>query len=99
MQAFDIVFFVVIILALIGITILLHRSETKTKNKCKITAYNLCEEKNPDPKKIKDTIKLLRLYSGRFRRDQEFIELIKMLQDLLNETEKSDALPKMKVRK
>ena len=99
MQAVDIVIFIVIFLALVGIFILLHRSERKSKNKCKITAYNLLEENNPDPKKVKDTIRLLRLYSGRFRRDQEFIQLVKMLQDLLSEIEKSGTSPEMKVRK
>jgi Tfp pilus assembly protein PilV len=99
MDPIDIVIFVVIILALIGIMILLNRSETRAKNKHKIAAYNLLEEKNPDPKKIKDTIRLLRLYGGRFRKDQEFVQLITMLTDLLNQIEKTDTSSKINFKK
>jgi hypothetical protein len=99
MQPIDIVIFIVIVLVLVGAVILLHRSEVKTKNKHKITAYNLLEEKNPDPKKIKSTIRMLHVYGGRFRKDQEFAQLIKMLSNLLNEIEKTDTEPKIKVRK
>jgi predicted hydrolase (HD superfamily) len=99
MQPVDIVVFIAIILVLVGVTVLLRRSEAKTKNKHKMTAYNLLEEKNPDPKKIKNTIRLLSLYGGRFRRDQEFDQLIRMLHDLLSEIEKTGAYPEMKVRK
>jgi hypothetical protein len=99
MEPIDIIIFVVIILALIGIMILLNRSEARAKNKHKIDAYNLLEEKNPDPKKIKDTIRLLRLYGGRFRKDQEFIQLITMLTDLLNQVEKNDTSSKINFKK
>ncbi|MBN1161777.1 MAG: hypothetical protein JXA17_07520 [Dehalococcoidales bacterium] len=99
MQPIDIVIFIVIILVLIGITVFLHRSEAKSKNKHKIAAYNLLEEKNPDPQKIKNTIRMLSLYGGRFRRDQEFDQLIRMLTDLLHETDKSSARSDKKVKK
>lgn len=83
----DILFFILIILALVAAFWFLHVSEYKTKDKHKIAAYNLLEEKNPDPKKIKQTITALRLYGGRFRKDHEFSQLQIMLSDLLDETE------------
>ena len=87
MQVTDVLFFVGLILLLAGITYLLYRSEGKTKNKHKMTAYNLLEEENPDPKKIKETIRLLRLYGGHWRKDQEFVQLVRLLSDLLIEIE------------
>ena len=99
MSATDIIFFIAIILVLAGIAYLLHRSEAKTKNKHKITAYNLLDEKNPDPKKIKETIRLLRLYGGHWRKDQEFVQLIKLLTDLLYEIEKADVAASSNIRK
>ena len=89
MQATDILFFIGIILVLAGVIYLLYRSESKTKNKHKMTAYNLLEEKNPNPKKIKETIKLLRLYGGHWRKDQEFVQLINLLNDLLDEIDRT----------
>ncbi|MHB8105782.1 MAG: hypothetical protein ACYDG5_09670 [Dehalococcoidales bacterium] len=84
----DIFYFALIVLALVAGLYFLHRSEVNTKNKHKMTAYNLLEEKNPDPKKIKETITYLRLYGGRFRKDHEFGQLQILLIDVLNEIEK-----------
>jgi CRISPR/Cas system CSM-associated protein Csm2 small subunit len=99
MQAVDIIVFIAIVLVLVGATIWLRRSEAKTKNKHKMTAYSLLEEKSPDPKKIKNTIRLLSLYGGRFRRDQEFDQLIKMLSELLHEIEDTGARSEFRIRK
>jgi predicted Holliday junction resolvase-like endonuclease len=88
MSVMDIVIFILIILALAVALYLLRRSEAKTKNKYKLDAYNLLEEKNPDPKKVKETIKFLHIYGGRFRQDHEFQQLQILLTDLLNEIEK-----------
>ena len=93
------ILFILFILALVAAFYLLHRSEVRTKNKHKMTAYNLLEEKNPDPKKVKETIKLLHLYGGRFRKDPEFEQLIGLLIDLLNEIEKTGVVLDKKVRK
>lgn len=98
MQATDIIIFVAIMLALGAAWYFLHRSEGRTKNKHKMTAYNLLEQENPDPKKIKETLRLLRLYGGHWRRDREFAELGRLLSDLLNEIEKSGAAPSKSVR-
>jgi len=87
MSGWDIFYFILIVAALVGGYFLLHRSETNSKNKYKMAAYNLLEEKNPDPKKIKETITYLRLYGGRFRKDHEFGQLQMELMELLNEIE------------
>ncbi|OGN99249.1 MAG: hypothetical protein A2Y58_03115 [Chloroflexi bacterium RBG_13_51_52] len=99
MQATDIIFFIALILVLAGVTYLLYRSEGSAKNKHKMTAYNLLEEKNPDPKKIKEAIRLLRLYGGHWRKDQEFVQLITLLSDLLYEIEKTGIPPKSRIKK
>lgn len=88
MPVIDILTFILIVLALVAALYLLHRSEVKTKNKYKLVAYNLLEEKNPDPEKVKETIKFLHIYGGRFRRDHEFGQLQILLTHLLNEIEK-----------
>jgi hypothetical protein len=87
--ALDITFFIVLILVIAGAFYLLNRSENKTKNKYKMTAYNLLEEKNPDTKKIRESIRMLRLYGGRFRKDHEFSQLDILLSTLLHEIETS----------
>ena len=73
---------------------LLRRSEGKTKNKWKLAAYNLLEVKNPDPQKVRETIKFLRIYGGHFRKDPEFTQLDILLCDLLRETGKPDKTDK-----
>jgi hypothetical protein len=80
----DVVYFILIILALVGAMLLLRRSEKKTKNKCKKTAYRLLDTPNPDRAEVASTIKLLRLYGGRWRKDKEFVELVERLRDRLN---------------
>ena len=99
MQATDILFFIGIILVLAGAFYLLLRNEAKTKNKHKMTAYNLLEEQNPDPKKIKETIRLLRLYGGHWRKDQEFVQLIRLLADLLDQIEQTGSTQRPRVKK
>jgi hypothetical protein len=89
MPVMDIIYFILILLAFAGALYLLHRNEITTKNKYKMTAYNLLEEENPNPKKVKETIVCLRLYGGRFRKDHEFGQLQILLTDLLRDVEKS----------
>jgi len=79
----DIAIFILILLALIATMYLLGQSEKKTKNKHKKEAYRLLDTPHPDRAEIVKTIKLLRLYGGRWRKDKEFIELIVRLQDRL----------------
>jgi len=93
------IIFILFIFALVAAFYLLHRSEVRTKNKYKMTAYNLLEEKNPDPKKVKETIRLLHIYGGRFRKDPEFEQLVKLLINLLAEIEDTGVVPESKIRK
>ena len=99
MAALDIVSLVLLILILGSLTYLLHRMDVSAKNKHKMTAYNLLDEKNPDPKKIKDSIKILRLYGGRWHKDPEFVELIRLLHDLLEKVEGPQGIFGKKVKK
>jgi FtsZ-interacting cell division protein ZipA len=94
MSVLDIVGFILIVIALVAAIWLLHRSESKTKNKWKLAAYNLLEEKNPDPQKVKETVKFLRIYGGRFRKDPEFTQLDILLCDLYRETNKPNTAEK-----
>jgi hypothetical protein len=86
----DYVLFILLIIILIVAVILLRRSDIRTKNKYKKAAYSLLEMPNPDPAKIKDTIKYLRLYGGRWRKDKEFAQLATRLIDKLDSAEKSN---------
>jgi hypothetical protein len=85
----DYVFFILFILALIAGFYFIRKSDIRTKNKYKLNGYHLLEEPHPDPKKIVETIKLLRLYGGRWRKDKEFVDLVRLLADRLNEIEKA----------
>jgi hypothetical protein len=84
----DIVIFVLIIVGMVLLLVLLNRIEKKTKLNIKKTAYNLLEAVNPAPREIRDTIKSLRLYGGRFRKDKECIELVNRLIVKLDTVEK-----------
>ena len=83
----DYALFILLIVILAGAVILLRRSDTRTKNKYRKAAYSLLEKSNPDPRELKDTIKFLRLYGGRWRKDKEFVELAKRLIDKLDSVE------------
>jgi hypothetical protein len=96
MAGWDIVYFILGVLILVGAYYLLHRSEKNTKNKCKKDAYDLLESKNPDPKKIKQTLTFLRLYGGRFRKDHEFGQLQMELSQMLDEIEPSKSKENLK---
>jgi hypothetical protein len=75
----DYVYFILIILALVGGFIFLQRSDKRTKNKYKMDAYRLLDAPTPNPNEILKTIKFLRLYGGRWRKDKEFLQLIDRL--------------------
>ncbi len=76
--------FILLILFLVFVLILITRIEKGTKNRWRKTAYGLLEMKTPTAEEILKTIKHLRLYGGRLRRDKEFKQLIMRLQDKLN---------------
>ena len=81
----DYLAFILIILILIVLVVVLNRSQTRTKNKHKIDAYRLLETPSPSPKEVRDTIRGLKLYGGRWFRDRESMELINRLQDKFGE--------------
>jgi len=76
----DIFYFILIILGLVAIMYLLIRFEKKTKQKYKKIAYSLLDTVKPGPQEIKDTIKGLRLYGGRWLKDKECYQLVERLQ-------------------
>ena len=75
--------FVLVILFLAFLLFVLARIEKGTKNKWRKTAYDLLEMKKPERVEVLKTIKHLRLYGGRIRKDKEFMQLISRLQDRL----------------
>ena len=77
----DIAVFILIIAALVGLYILLTKSETRTKNRYKEKAESLLELKDPDPKEVRETIKYLRLYGGRIFKDKEAFRLADNLRE------------------
>jgi hypothetical protein len=74
-------YFALIIIGLVGIIFLLNRYEKSIKVRFKKTAYGLLEAERPDLKEVKQTIKGLRLYGGRWFKDKECIQLVARLQD------------------
>jgi hypothetical protein len=77
----DYFYFALIIIGLVGIIVLISRYEKGIKTRYKKNAYELLEDSLYDPKKVRDTIKGLRLYGGHWRKDKECTELVKRLQD------------------
>jgi hypothetical protein len=75
----DYFLFALILLALIGIFIFVTRLDNKAKNRHKADAYEMLEISDPDPKKLKDCVRGLRLYSGRIRKDHEAMDLSRQL--------------------
>ena len=75
--------FILIILFLVFLLFLCNRIEKGIKNKWRKTAFDILEMANPNKEDILKTIKHLRLYGGRIRRDKEFKQIIERLQDKL----------------
>jgi hypothetical protein len=84
----DYLSYVLIIAVLVGIIFLFRKMENRDKNKYKKAAYNLLDDASPSPKELKDIMRLLNLYRGRFRKDKEFTLLIKRLSDKLDDIQK-----------
>ena len=72
--------FILIVLFLVFLLVFLSRIEKRTKNKWRKSAYDILEMDIPAKEDIIKTIKYLRIYGGRYRRDKEFIQLIERLQ-------------------
>ena len=80
----DYVIFFLLILGLAAAYYLLRRADIRTKNKYKKDAYRILEMKGASRNEIEKTIKMLRLYGGRWRKDKEFAQLIARLIDKLD---------------
>lgn len=81
----DIFYLVVFILVLAGLFVFLMRWEKRVKARYKDKAIVMLETTNdPDPKEVKETIKFLRLYAGRIKKDHEALNLVRSLQDKYN---------------
>ncbi len=76
----DYFYFALIILALAALMYFLIRVEKRIKTKYKKTAYGLLDVARPDSKEIRETIRGLRLYGGRWFKDKECIQLVNRLQ-------------------
>jgi hypothetical protein len=77
----DIAIFILIIVALIGLFIVLMQWESRIKRRYKEKAISLLNMNDPNPKDVRETIKNLRLYVGKIRKDKEAQKLVGNLQD------------------
>ena len=91
MGFWDYFFFVGIILVLGGASYLLNRLEKRTKNKVKKEAYRLLDSPDAKRDEIIKSIKMIRLYGGRWFKDKEFKQLADRLIDKLEKTPKPSA--------
>jgi hypothetical protein len=73
--------FALIVVVLAAVIFLISKMDVRTKNKHKNDAYRLLETHDPHPKEIKDTLRGLRLYAGRWKKDKECIQLAKLLNE------------------
>jgi predicted alpha-1,6-mannanase (GH76 family) len=78
------VIFILLLIFLVAALLLIRKLDTRTKNKHRQEAYNLLKNSNASAREIKETLKGLQLYGGRWRRNKEFAELIRSLSDKLN---------------
>ena len=83
----DYVVFVLIVLALLAGFYFLHQADVKTKNKYKKEAYRLLDMATAPRDDLIKSIKMLRLYGGRWKKDKEFAQLINRLLDKLEQVE------------
>ena len=83
----DYFYFALIVLALIAAWYLLNRMDKRTKNHYKKDAYRILDSDSASRDEIRKTIKMLRLYGGRFRKDKEFVQLVNKLIDRLDKIE------------
>ena len=76
-------YFFLLVAFLAGLLVFLFRLEKQAKRRQRRTAYDLLEKKNPSTQEIKQALKGLRLYGGRWRKDKEFLQLILRLEERL----------------
>ena len=81
---------ILMLLFLVFLLFLITGIDRRTKNKWRKTAYDMLEMETPEKEEVIKTIKYLRLYGGRLRKDKEFSQLISRLQDRLASLEEDD---------
>jgi len=81
MEIAIIIILVLFVVLLIGLRIVL----SKAKKEYKKDAYRLLDKSNTNTKDIKETIKALNNYVGRWKKDEEAAQLIKRLMDKLEQ--------------
>ncbi|MBN1176879.1 MAG: hypothetical protein JXA51_04280 [Dehalococcoidales bacterium] len=81
---------ILMLLFLVFLLFLITGIDRRTKNKWRKSAYDLLEMRTPEREEIVKTIKHLRLYGGRLRKDKEFMQLISRLQDRLASLEENE---------
>jgi hypothetical protein len=79
----DYVYLFLLVAFLAGALFFLFRLEKQAKYRQRRAAYDLLEKKNSSAQEIKQALKGLRLYSGRWRKDKEFLQLIARLEERL----------------
>jgi hypothetical protein len=79
----DYLYFFLLVAFLIGVLFLLFRLEKQAKRQQRKAAYELLERRDASAKEIKQVLKALRLYGGRWRKDKEFLQLIARLEERL----------------
>jgi hypothetical protein len=81
------VYFFLFAAFLIGMLVLVARIEARSKNRQRKAAYDLLEKPDPSIMEVRQVLKGLRLYGGRWRKDKEFQQLIARLEERLRSIE------------
>ena len=76
-----IIVLIILLVLVIGLLVVL----SKAKKEYKKDAYRLLKKSNPNSKDIKETIKALNRYVGRWSKDEEAVQLIRRLMDKLDQ--------------
>jgi hypothetical protein len=79
----DYLYFFLLMAFLGGLLAFLFRLEKQAKRQQRRAAYDLLEKKDASAKEIKQALKGLRLYGGRWRKDKEFLQIIIRLEERL----------------
>lgn len=75
----DYLWFIIMIVVLVGAWILVNRFDKRAKQRYRRDAYRVLDLDNPSDAEVKDVLRGLALYGGRVRKDKEFVELIKKI--------------------
>ena len=77
----DIALFILFVAVLVGLFVFLMKWESRVKRRYKDKAISLLDMGDPNPNDVRDTIKNLRLYIGKIKKDKEARQLVRDLQD------------------